>query len=298
MEPRRWSDLVGWDQDDHAAALAAFVRTADLLGMEGAPCAGTEPKAAFERLFEPVELVPPGQAHFTGYYEPELAAALQPSERFAHPLYAPPARWTAGKPWASRSEIRRGNLLRGREIAWVESAIEAFLAQVQGSVRLLLGDGRTLRLGFAGKNGHPYRSIGAELARRNVAPGEAMTPEVIRRWCAEHPAEVDNLLDHNPSFVFFRKLDLPETSGPLGATGHPVTPGRSLAVDPEIVPLGSPVWIDCAGFGARLMVAQDIGSAIRGAGRGDIFLGSGPEAGRLAGAIDTHGRMVMLRRRG
>lgn len=298
MELRRWSDLAGWDRDDHAAAWAAFALTADLLGLEGAISAGIEPKSAFEALFEPVEIVPPGQAHFTGYYEPELPASLEPSERFAFPLHAPPTGWTEGALWATRADIRRGNLLNGQEIAWVESAIEAFLAQVQGSVRLRLREGGTLRLGFAGKNGHPYRSIGAELLRRDAAPGAAMTPEVIRRWCAEHPDEVDALLDHNPSYVFFRRLDLPEGSGPLGATGRPVSAGRSLAVDPEIVPLGSPVWIECPGFGARLMVAQDIGSAIRGAGRGDIFLGPGAEAGRLAGAINTHGRMVLLRRRG
>jgi len=249
-------------------------------------------------LFEPVEIVPPGTAHFTAYYEPELPAARLCSDRFPAPLHCPPPEFQPGQLWHSRAEIGRDALLAGCEIAFVESAIEAFLAQVQGSVRLRFEDGGTLRLGFAGKNGHPYRSIGAELIRREIVSDPAqMTPEVIRNWCAQNPGSVVELLETNPSYVFFRVLDLPGTSGPLGATGRPVTAERSLAVDPEMIPLGTPVWIDCPGLGTRLLVAQDIGSAIKGPGRGDIFLGSGPEAGVRAGAMNARGRMVMLRRR-
>lgn len=255
-------------------------------------------RAAFEALFEPVEVAPAGAAHFTGYYEPELPASRSPSAQFSHALYAPPEGWQEGTLWHDRAEIGSKNLLAGREIAYVESAIEAFLAQVQGSVRLKLVEGGTLRLGYAGKNGHPYRSIGAELVRRGVSTAADMTPALIRLWCAKNPRAVPELLAHNPSFVFFRALELPDASGPLGAMNRPVTPGRSLAVDPAHVPLGSPVWINCPGFGARLMIAQDIGSAIKGPGRGDIFVGSGLQAGQTAGAINAMGRMVMLRRRG
>ena len=297
MSPRSPREIAGWAEDDHAAALAAFAVSADLYGMTDLP-GPQEARAVFEERFDPVEIVPPGAAHFTAYYEPELAASLTPDDRFCHALYGPPPGFAPGEVWHSRAEIRAGDLLRGQEIAWVESAIEAFLAQVQGSVRLRLPDGRALRLGFAGKNGHPYRSIGAELIRRNVSVPAEMTPDRIRCWCRANPGEVDALLDHNPSFVFFRVLDLPEGSGPLGAMGRPVVPGRSLAVDPEVIPLGSPVWVDCPHFGARLMVAQDIGSAIKGAGRGDLFIGSGAEAGRIAGAINARGAMVLLRRRG
>lgn len=298
--PLPWSDLSGWGQDDLGAAWEVFQTTADLIGMAGIGADDpASPQRRFETLFAPVEIAPWGRAHFTAYYEPELPAALQPDARFSHPLYHPPPGWTAEEIWHSRAEINAQNLLAGCEIAYVESAIEAFLAQVQGSVRLRLSGGGLLRLGFAGRNGQPYRSIGAELLRRKIVSDPAqMTPERIRLWCAENPGEVAGLLDHNPSFVFFRPLDLPDASGPLGATGRPVTPGRSLAVDPEVVPLGTPVWIDCPGFGARLMVAQDIGTAIKGRGRGDIFIGSGPQAGQIAGAVNTRGRMVMLRRRG
>ncbi|PYF11912.1 membrane-bound lytic murein transglycosylase A [Rhodobacter viridis] len=293
-----WSDLPGWANEDHAAAWAVFATTADLIGLSGSDLAELQPRARFETLFEPVEIVPPGTAHFTAYYEPELLAARACSDRFPAPLHRPPPDFQPGHLWHGRAEISRGNLLTGHEIAFVESAIEAFLAQVQGSVRLRFEGGSTLRLGFAGKNGHPYRSIGAELIRRGIVSDPAqMTPEVIRRWCAENPEAVADLLETNPSYVFFRPLDLPEGSGPLGATGRPVTAERSLAVDPEVIALGTPVWIDCPGLGTRLLVAQDIGSAIKGPGRGDIFLGSGPGAGARAGAVNTRGRMVMLRRR-
>lgn len=279
----RLADIPGWEQDDHAAAWAAFAMT------DGLSAPGPA-RARFEALFEPVEI---GETHFTGYYEPELAGSRERTAGFPAPLHAMPP----GLPpiWHPRAEIVARDLLRGHEIAYVESAIEAFLAQVQGSVRLITPEG-PLRLGFAGKNGHPYRSIGRELVRRGVAPADRLTPEVIRVWCRDNPSEVAGLLNHNPSYVFFRVLDLPPGSGPIGAMGVPVTPGRTLAVDPEVVPLGSPVWVDCPGFGARLMVAQDTGSAIRGR-RGDIFIGSGRAAGLTAGAINAHGRMVWLRRR-
>lgn len=291
-----FSDLSGWMADDHAAALAAFLVTSDLWPAAGtlpAPVAPTDARAWFETHFIPVE-VGREAAHFTGYYEPELSGSLAPSLRYPQPLYAPPPMFDPACPWASRSEIVAGDLLSGRELVWVESTIEAFLAQVQGSVRIRLDGGATLRLGYAGKNGHPYRSIGAELVRRGeVAPSD-ITPATIRAWCAANPDQVQTLLNHNPSFVFFQQMDLSETSGPLGAMGRPVTPLRSLAVDPAHIALGSPVWVECRGLPPRLMIAQDTGSAIRGARRGDIFFGSGPAAGAAAGAVNDAGRMLAL----
>ncbi|WP_246831994.1 MltA domain-containing protein [Thioclava sp. F36-7] len=290
-----FADIPGWTRDDHAAAWAAFCVTADLYGMDTAGLG--DARAAFETYFTPYEIAPEAAAHFTGYYEPELPGAREKSDRFAWPLYAKPGELGSNSPWYSRAEIAAGDLLAGHELVWLESPIEAYLAQVQGSLRVRLEDGGSLRLGFDGKNGHPYRSIGKELIARGAAPAEEMTPEFIRRWAAENPEQLQGLLDHNPSFVFFRVLDIPGDTGPLGAMGRPVSAGRSLAVDPEVVPLGSPVWIDCPGFGQRLMVAQDVGSAIKGAGRGDLFIGTGDGAGRIAGAINAKGRMIGLRRR-
>lgn len=290
-----WNEIAGWARDDHAAARAAFDVSADLAGFSDLSRA-QEARYFFEEAFEPVEVCTPGTAHFTGYYEPELAGSRVRCAAFTAPLHSTPTDLSPDHPWHTRAEIVAGDLLAGQEIAFVESPIEAFLAQVQGSVRIRLVEGGVLRLGFAAKNGHPYRSIGAELLRRGESA--PLTPDAIRAWCAAHPDQVQSLLNLNASYVFFRTLDTPEHVGPMGAMGRPVTPGRSLAVDPEVIPLGSPVWIEVPGFGARLMVAQDIGSAIKGPGRGDIFFGSGPEAGRAAGAMNAHGRMIWLRRRG
>lgn len=275
----------GWDSEDHAAALAAF-----FMGRDVPPGSA---RAWFEAHFRPADPIP---AFYTGYYEPELDAALTPGARFSVPLHAPPPGHAAGDLLPKRAVLLSGGLLNGCDLAWVESPLEAFLAQVQGSVRLRLAGGGVLRLGFAGRNGHPYRSIGAELIRRGAIAEPDMSADAIRAWCAAHPSEVPALLATNPSYVFFRPLDLPPELGPPGVLGLPLTPLRSLAVDPAHVPLGTPVWVEIGGTHAmrRLMIAQDTGSAIRGAGRGDVFFGSGAAAGARAGALRAPGRMIPL----
>ncbi|MBC7143576.1 MAG: MltA domain-containing protein [Rhodobacteraceae bacterium] len=285
-----FSRLAGWAEDDHAAALATYALTVDLLGPDWPRPEGDDARAFFERHFRPVLIGTP-PALLTGYYEPEVAGTEAPDDIFRHPLYAPPPDLPADRPWLSRAEIEAGNLLAGRELVWLDSPVEAFLAQVQGSVRVRLADGRVQRFGFAGKNGQEYRSIGAELVRRGEIAAAEMSAGAIRDWCARHPGRVADLLRHSPSFVFFRALDLPEGSGPLGCMGRPVTAGRSLAVDPDHVPLGAPVWVE-GDASASLMIAQDTGSAIKGAGRGDLFCGSGAEAGERAGKMRILGRLV------
>lgn len=282
--------LAGWAEDDHAAALAAYAVTVDLLGPDWPRPEGDDARAFFERHFCPVLTGTP-PALLTGYFEPEVAGADAPGGACRHPLYALPDDMPSGRPWLSRAEIEAENLLAGCELVWLESPVEVFFAQVQGSVRVRLSDGRVRRLGFAGRNGHDYRSIGAELIRRGEVAEAEMSAGAIRDWCARHPGEVAALLRHNPSFVFFRALDLPEDSGPLGCMGRPVTEARTIAVDPEHIPHGAPVWVE-AGASARLMIAQDTGSAIKGAQRGDIFCGSGTEAGDRAGKIRISGRLV------
>ncbi|WP_415182375.1 murein transglycosylase A [Phaeovulum sp.] len=291
MRALGFADLPGWDADDHAAAWAAFSVTCP-----HCPDAISDPRAWFEAHFTPDEIAP-GAAHYTGYYEPELLGAMTPSPRYSHPLYAPPPRLAAQLPWHDRARIMADNLLAGHELVWLQSAIEAFLVQVQGSVRVRLAEGGILRLGFAAGNGQPYRSIGAELVNRGAISAAEISSNAICAWCAANPAQVQDLLNHNPSFVFFHPLDLPEDTGPLGAMGAPVTAQRSLAVDPAYVPLGIPVWVDCPGIAPRLMVAQDTGSAIKGAGRGDIFCGTGDVARAQANGLNTTGRMIVLRPR-
>ena len=183
--------------------------------------------------------------------------------------------------------------MAGRELVWLDSAIEGFLAQVQGSVRVRMADGTVLRLGYAGKNGHPYRSIGRELIRRGDVRRDAMSANAIRDWCAAHADQVPDLLATNPSFVFFRPLDLPETLGPLGASGVPLTPLRSLAADPDHIAPGTPVWVEC-GSQQALFIAQDTGSAIKGPGRIDLFCGSGAAAGRMTSGLNAKGTIHVL----
>ena len=286
------ASLTGWGADDHGAALAAFLVTADLLP-PGWPCRAPSESARsfFERAF--VARTIPEDALLTGYYEPELEGSAVATARFAHPLYAMPADLVTGQIWYDRAEIETANHLAGRELVWLDSALEAFLAQVQGSVRVRLTDGRAVRFGFAGKNGHPYSSIGKELIRRGELSEENASVAAIRDWAARHPGLVTDLLRVNRSFVFFRQLDLPAGSGPLGTMQRPVTELRSLAVDPDHIPLGAPVWVEWRGQ-ARLMVAQDTGSAIKGPARGDIFFGTGPAAGDRAGALNAIGRLTVL----
>lgn len=303
-EPLRFADLTGWAQDDHREALAAFTETCDLLrAPEWAPlCAlareATDARAFFEMFFRPVLTGTP-PALFTGYYEPELAGSLQRTARFAWPVYARPPEFDGKGIWHSRDVIEDRGLLRGRglELAWLEDPVEAFFLQIQGSGRIRLPDGGVLRLGYAAKNNHPYRSIGTELIRQGAMAAHQVSAQGIKAWVRANPAAGQQLLRHNPSFVFFRKLaDLPAHRGPIGAMGRSVTTLRSLAVDPAFTPLGAPVWMEKAGADPlnRLMIAQDTGTAIKGAQRADIFYGTGPAAGDAAGRIKDGGRMITL----
>ncbi|MCB2127762.1 MAG: murein transglycosylase A [Rhodobacteraceae bacterium] len=284
--------LPGWRDDDLQAALAVF-----RAGLEG-PAPAEDPVAArdfFETTFLPGPTRP---ALLTGYYQPEIAGAAVRDDRFCHPLYGPPPDIPTDRPWYTRKEIEQRNLLAGQEIVWLTDPVDAFFAQVQGSVRVRLPDGTDLRLGFGGKNGHPYKSIGAELIRRGEIAGEEMSAMAIRRWCASHPSLVQDLLQINPSFVFFRKLDPAPDQGPLGTAGVPLAALRSIAVDPDHYPLGTPIWVETGQGKGRLMIAQDTGSAIAGSGRADIYCGSGDAAGIAAGGMREDGFLTPLLPRG
>ncbi len=298
MVVERVCDLPGWPADDHDAALAAYRLSYHCLppGWPTPPDSGS--RAFFEQRFGAVA-TQDASALLTGYYEPVLAGSRDRAPGFTHPLYAPPPSLSADRLWQSRAEIESRDSLAGHEIVWVTDAVEAFFAQVQGSVRVALPDGTCLRLGFADRNGHPYRSIGAELIARGAVPAGRMSMTAIRDWCRDHPRQVPELLAVNPSFVFFRVLDLSPDQGPLGATGLPLIADRSAAFDPAHVPFGAPVWIAPeGGFPApRLTIAQDQGSAIRGPGRADLFCGTGSAAGQAAGQLSARARLHVLRPR-
>ena len=286
-----FESLPGWQRDDHRAALAAYASTVDLLPAPWPRPDRQDARAFFEACFQPTILAP--TALLTGYYEPELTGSPQPTDRFRFPLYAMPDDLPTDRPWFDRTQIETGDLLAGRELVWLDSALEAFLAQVQGSVRVRLPDGATRRFGFAGKNGHPYGSIGQELLRRGELSEKDASVTAIRGWAERNPGALGALLRVNGSFVFFRPLDLPEHAGPLGTLRRSVTALRSIAVDPAHIPLGAPIWVEAYGL-AQLMVAQDTGSAIIGPDRGDIFFGTGAAAGEAAGRLRATGRMVVL----
>jgi membrane-bound lytic murein transglycosylase A len=301
-----FAELAGWPEDDHAAALAVFVQSCDALdGADWAPvCAfarDTRPEAArafFELFFRPVMVGAP-PALFTGYYEPELAGSPVRTPRFAWPIYRRPPDLPEAKPWYTRQDIDQHGRLRGRglELAWLDDPVDVYFLQIQGSGRLRMPDGEVIRVGYAGQNNQPYRSIGQELIRRGTFAAHEVSADVIQRWVRANPDAGRALLNHNPSFVFFRRIaDLDPAKGPIGAMGRSVTGLRTLAVDPAFTELGTPVWIETEGAEPlrRLMVAQDTGGAIKGAQRADIYFGTGRAAGLSAGRVKDAGRMVQL----
>ncbi len=300
-----FQDLDGWEEDDHDRALAVFLETCpDMDDPDwSALCALAQQKpdarAFFELFFRPVVTENEKRPLFTGYFEPELNGALSPDSRYRFPVYRMPPEARATSQWLTRREIETGDALKGRglEIAWVDDPVELFFLQIQGSGRIRLPDGRVIRVGYGGKNGHEYRSVGVEMVRRGIYEVHQVSAQVIKNWVRRNPVEGRELLYHNPSYVFFRSVDqVPADQGPLGAMNRSVTPGRTIAVDPAFVPLGAPVWIEKGGENPinRLMVAQDTGSAIKGPQRADIFFGTGDAAGRAAGKLRDPGRMVVL----
>lgn len=300
----RCADLPGWRHDNQAAALKAFLRSCPRLtgpAWQAVCSAARDAKDArhfFNAHFQPE---PVGHGHpalFTGYYEPEIAASPVRTAKYAYPIYAKPPELHPGQAWLDRRTIQTTGVLRhrGLEIAWLSDPVDVYFLQIQGSGRLRMPDGRVQRVGFAAKNGRPYRSIGRELVKRGLFKPSQVSAWTIKQWVHRHPKRGQALLNTNPSFVFFRKIGLPSGSGPIGAMSVPVTARRSLAVDPAYIPLGAPVWVNAHGRNPirSLMVAQDAGSAIKGPNRADIFFGSGARAGLAAGRTHDRGKMYVL----
>ena len=248
----------------------------------------------------------------TGYFEPLIEARRRPTAVFRTPLWAPPADLATHKPWWSRREIdtlpEAQAALRGRELAWVADPLDALVLQVQGSGRLHVveadGSDRVVRIAYAAHNEQPYRSLGRWLIDQGeMKPTEASWP-AIKDWARRNPARLAELLWANPRVVFFREEALSDAAlGPRGAQGAPLTPARSIAVDPGAVPFGSAVWLDTTEPMSsrplqRLAMAQDTGSAITGAVRADFFWGWGDEAEVRAGRMKQPLRMWVLWPRG
>ena len=340
LQPAKWSDLPGWNEDDQAAAWPAFIascrgvaskphgaswkRTCDLArAADGKP--GHDPRRFFENQLKPYAiLAADGNATglVTGYYEPLLRGSRTRVKGYEQPVRGVPddlltidlgtvfpelkdkrvrGRLEGNKvvPYWSRAEIAaRGDKVPSRTLLYVDDAVELFFLQVQGSGRVNLPDGTTVRLNYADQNGYPYQSIGRVLVDRGELKLEDASMQGIQAWARANPGRLDELLNSNPSYVFFREAPN-GNGGPVGALGVPLTAGRSIAVDPRSVPLGAPVFLATTRPNStkplnRLMLAQDTGSAITGAVRADFFWGFGKEAGEQAGRMKQSGRMWVL----
>ena len=213
---------------------------------------------------------------------------------------------TGTQPYFTRAEIEQGALAnKGLELLYLADPVDVFFMHIQGSGRIHLTDGTTTRINYDGKNGHPYTSIGRYLVEKGLLDANKVSMQKLCKWLRDDPERGKQVMWQNASFIFFRELkDVDADAGPMGALSVPLTPGRSLAVDPTYAPLGSPVYVSAptlppvsgkkgAGFN-RLMVAQDVGSAIKGPERGDIYFGSGDKAGKIAGVTKHPGNFFVL----
>ena len=287
--------------------------------------AGNDPRRFFETQLKPYAIqAADGNAGglVTGYYEPLLRGSRARTKGFEQPVRGVPedlltidlsvlfpelkdkrvrGRLEGNKvvPYWSRAEIAaRGDKLPSRTLLYVDDAVELFFLQVQGSGRVSLPDGTLARLNYADQNGYPYQSIGRVLVDRGELKLEEASMQGIQAWARANPGRLQELLNANPSYVFFREVPNSK-EGPVGALGVPLTAERSIAVDPRSVPLGAPVFLATTRPNSskplnRLVLAQDTGGAIKGAVRADFFWGFGKEAGEQAGRMKQSGRMWVL----
>jgi membrane-bound lytic murein transglycosylase A len=280
----------------------------------------------FETYFQPYLITQGGSANakITGYYEPEVQGSAMREGQYQTPLLGlPPDLVTidlgafdsakAGKtvvgrldgnhvvPYYDRFQIENGAInADALAIAWVADPVDAFFLQIEGSGRIDLPDGSLMRVTYAGKNGRPYVPIGRIMVQQKLLAPNGVTEQSIRAWLEAHPDRARAIMDTNPSYVFFRTApQLADSAGPPGALGVSLTPGRSVAVDKRFLPLGAPVWLvttDPVTHAPleRMTVAQDLGSAITGPLRADLFFGSGNKAAVSAGAMDADGQLYVL----
>ena len=323
--PVAWQDLPGWKSDTPQAAWPALLKSCQrstpawstlcATAQQEPPANDAEMRAWLVRHLQPyrVESLDGGVAGLmTGYYEPMLDARRRPNDDYRVALYAPPADLATRRPYWTREQLQTlpqaQASLRGREIAYVANPLDALVLQIQGSgrLRVLEPDGRirTIRLAYAGHNDQPYRSVGRWLIDQGELKAGQATWPAIKDWAQRNPGRIDELLWANPRYVFFREEPLADPAlGPRGAQGVPLTPARSIAVDPKSVPYGTPVWIDTTEPLSnkplrRLVVAQDTGSAIVGAVRADYFWGWDGDAAEQAGRMRQPLHMWVLWPRG
>jgi len=338
LTPVEWEHLNGWEDDYPLPALEAFRnscvslkwrdqwREVCSLAAQLDVIDDLTVRNFFEQYFTPHQVRNSDgttSGLMTGYYGPELQGSRVATEEYRYPLYGQPedmliialdsvypelgnyrlrGRLEGNRvvPYFDREQIDFGDdPLVGHELFWVKDPVDLFFLHIQGSGSVRLPDGEQVIVNYANQNGHPYRSIGRLLLDRNEMTRDQMSMQNIRRWVANNPEAGQKLLAENPSYVFFRELPA-GTSSPPGAMGIPLTPQRSLAVDPRTIPLGAPVFLSTIFPGTedqplrQLMVAQDTGGAIKGRVRGDFFWGMGNEAGEFAGRMRHPGELWVL----
>lgn len=339
LKPVSFASLPGWAKDDLREAWPAFMASCEILGKKKEwkePCQVANGVNAadmdavrvfFEAFFLPHQVINPDGSETglaTGYYEPLLRGARKRGGKFQTPLHSVPDDMLTidlasvypelkgmrlrGKlvgnrvvPYFSRAELMQSHVLAGKEILWVDDPIEALFLQIQGSGRVQLTDAKeVVRVAYADQNGHPYKSVGRYLIDQGELKLEQASAQGIKAWAKANPARVTELLAANPSYVFFKEEKMgPLAKGPKGALGVPLTPQRSIAVDPQYIPLGAPVFLATTQPASsarleRLVLAQDTGSAIKSPVRADFFWGYGQEAGEKAGRMKQKAKMWLL----
>ena len=316
-----WQALPGWQDDDVSQAWPAWLKSCEVLRKRSGEmnwrqvCALAASVTArdtqsvrryFESNFQAYEIRNSAGSDtglITGYYEPVMNGSQTRTSTYNVPLYAYPNAWKKSRPnpGPTRAELMSSGILQGSEIAWVQDPVAAASMQIQGSGKIRLQDGRILRLGFAGTNEQPFKSSAQWLIdRKEMTRGEA-SMQGISQWAKRNPDRVNEMLNANPRFVFFKELpsNVDADLGPTGALGVPLTAERSIAVDLQAMPLGAPVFLATTKPLSnqslqKLVMAQDTGKAIVGGVRADFYWGSGDAAGEIAGRMKQNGKMWLL----
>lgn len=320
-----FDELQGWNDDRHAQALATFLASCPGLMNKPRPATGgsglrlnkdiwrslcedaagvppgndAEARRYFERRFTPYRIANNGRERglFTGYYVPTLYASRKRGGDYKYAIYQPPV----GQPSYTHAEIDRGALAGQRlELLWVDDPVMLFFLHIQGSGRVRFEDGSQMLIGYAGQNGYPYASLGKIMGDEGLLPKDQINFYTIRQYLYDHPAQAFDLMQRNPSYIFFKRLD---RQGAVGAAGSVLVPQRSIAVDARYIPYGLPLFMETdlpatpnapAVPFHRLVIAQDTGGAIKGPVRADIFFGEGADAEYLAGFMKGQGVYSLL----
>jgi membrane-bound lytic murein transglycosylase A len=316
-----WQALSGWQEDDLSQAWPAWLKSCEALRKrnselnwrqvctQAASISVSDAQAIrryFESNFQPFEIRNSAGSEtglVTGYYEPVMNGSQTRTNLYSVPLYAYPNAWrqTRPNPGPSRAELMSSGILKGSEIAWVQDPVAAAFMQIQGSGKIRLQDGRVMRLGYAGTNEQPFKSFAQWLLDKKEINRSEATMQGISQWAKRNPGRVNDMLNANPRFVFFKELpgNVSADLGPTGALNVPLTTERSIAIDLQAMPLGAPVFLATTRPLSnqplqKLVMAQDTGKAIVGGVRADYYWGSGDAAGELAGRMKQNGKMWVL----